>query len=210
MKIVIAVDGTAGSGKGTLCRSLARRHELLPIESGLMYRSLARAAQTKPLEEVLANHAFDDLQDEMLRSEEVAMMASNTSKDPRVRDRVNTMLRNLAAHLPSVYQGLIVDGRDIGTIVFPDAPVKLFLTAKADVRQQRRMMEVGDQQTVDVAKRDEQDSNRTVAPLTQASDACMIDTTHLSIDEVRDEAERWIAFKLGVEAPASIQLRGKA
>lgn len=196
MTLVIAVDGTAGSGKGTLCRSLARRHEWLSLESGLFYRSIARASQHQSLEDVLANHSFDDLQDEELRSESIAMQASNISKDPIVRARVNEILRTLAAHLPAVYQGMIVDGRDIGTIVFPEADVKFFLTADSDVRQQRREDEVGEGD-IDVAKRDEQDINRKEAPLMQADDACLIDTTNMTIDEVRAEAERWIAFKLG-------------
>lgn len=207
MTLIITVDGTASSGKGTLCRSLARRHEWLPLESGLLYRSLARAAQEKALSEVLATHSFDDLQDEVLRSEAVAMAASNIAKDPAVRKRVNEVLHSLAAHLPSIYHGMIVDGRDIGTVVFPQADVKFFLTADVNIRQQRRTAEMGGNPAGDISQRDAQDANRTEAPLVQAEDACLIDTTHMTIEDVRDEAERWISFKLGADAPAGIRAR---
>lgn len=193
MTFIIAVDGTAGSGKGTLCRSLARRHGLLPLESGLFYRSLARASLYKPLEEVIKTHGFGDLEDEELRSEHIAMEASRISQDTAVRECVNHIIRTLAAHLPPIYKGIIVDGRDIGTVVFPNATVKIYLTADASTRQQRRNKERKKEKAGDVAARDRQDMERKVAPLTQADDAHVINTTHMTVDEVRIEAEKWMA-----------------
>lgn len=193
MTLIIAVDGTAGSGKGTLCRSLARRHEWLPLESGLFYRSLARAALSRHLDEVLASHGFGDLEDEELRSESIAMAASQLAQKPEVRVCVNNVLRTLAAHLPAIYKGMIVDGRDIGTVVFPDATVKFYLTADAATRQERRNQERSTEEIGNVSERDQQDMMRKEAPLTLAEDAYVLDTTHMTMDEVRIEAEKWIA-----------------
>lgn len=191
MTLVIAVDGTASSGKGTLCKELARRHSWLCVESGLFYRSLGRAMQNNASSELIQTHTFDDLADGELRSEETAKQASNIAKNPDVRARINSVLRSLAQHLPSVYKGLIIDGRDIGTVVFPDAPVKFFLTASEEVRIQRREKELGipaDQLT----ERDKQDSTRKHAPLHAAEDAYVIDTSDLDPEGVRLEAEQYI------------------
>ena len=203
MSTVVAIDGPAGAGKSTVARMVADRLNYAYINTGSLYRALAYAAMTSGI-------AFSDITPEFLnglklefrgqdlflndkkliselRLPECAQGASIVSAKPFVRDFLMPVQRGAAAN-----QWIVMEGRDIGTVVFPDAEKKFFVTATAEERARRRMAqsaEVADGATfesilADIIARDERDMNRAVAPLRQADDAVLIDTTGLSIGEV--------------------------
>ena len=216
---IIAVDGPSGVGKGTLSQKLVERLGFHFLDSGAIYRSLAwgvlhRGINPDDVETVAALARslpvrfdqgrvwFEDADiTSLIRTEEVAAMASKVAAIPAVREAL--LARQRAFAQPP---GLVADGRDMGTVVFPDAQVKLFLDASAEVRAQRRynqLISQGvdaniDQIVRDIRARDERDRNRAVAPLKPAEDAVVIDTSHLSIDEVVAKACEVIRAK-GIE-----------
>jgi cytidylate kinase len=198
---VIAVDGPAASGKGTIARALARHFDLPFMDTGLLYRAVALNLWRwggDPADEFEALRAADDLgfdpDDEELRSEPVSAIASRISVYPTVRAALLERQQDFARQ----QAGAVLDGRDIGTVIAPEADVKLFVTASPEVRAQRRLKELeqrgmnahyGDV-LADIHARDERDSTREVAPLKPAPDAIILDTSDLDIETAIAEAIR--------------------
>jgi CMP/dCMP kinase len=210
--MIIAVDGPAASGKGTLARRLARRYGLAHLDTGLLYRATAwRAlAQGDPGDPAVATAAAravraDDLENPALRSEQVSAMASVVAAIPGVRAALLAFQRDFAGHPPAGFSGAVLDGRDIGTVVCPDADAKLFVTASLEARAHRRFKELQDagvgsiyQHVLqDMRVRDARDQERKTAPLERAVDALEIDTTALDADAAFAAAVDFIARKLG-------------
>ena len=205
--LVIAVDGPAASGKGTIARGLAQRFDLPHMDTGLLYRAVALNLWRwggDPGNEFEALRACDmlgiDPTDEELRSEPVSRIASSISAYPSVRTALLERQQQFAAQAG----GAVLDGRDIGTVVVPQAQVKLFVTASAEIRAQRRVRELlgrgmpahYEDVLLDIRARDERDSQRSVAPLRQAPDAILLDTSELTVDEALAEAIRLVEQRL--------------
>ena len=204
---VIAVDGPAASGKGTIARALARHFGLPHMDTGLLYRAVALKIWRwggDPNIEFEALRACDDLGfdpgDEELRSEPVSRIASKISSYASVLDALLQRQRDFATQ----EGGAVLDGRDIGTVIAPDADAKLFVTASAEVRAQRRVRELlergmpghYDDVLLDIRARDQRDAARDVAPLLQAPDADLLDTSDLNVDQAIAEAIRLVERKL--------------
>ncbi|PXY91589.1 (d)CMP kinase [Gilliamella apis] len=220
---VIAVDGPSGVGKGTLCQALANHFNWHLLDSGAIYRVLALAAlkQNIALDDIIqltvlalnlpltfdSSHgdvkvllAGVDVSKE-IRTEQTGGAASEVAAINEVRTALLQRQRDFR-QLP----GLIADGRDMGTVVFSDAPVKIFLDASAQSRAERRMKQLQDKQIhakfpeilQEITARDERDRNRAVAPLKPAVDALIIDTTSLSIEDVFNQAIMYIKEKLAL------------
>ncbi|MGF7171071.1 cytidylate kinase [Sphingobium xanthum] len=186
--MIIAVDGPAASGKGTIARALAAHYGLPHLDTGLLYRavgvSVARAGgNPDDPDDALAACDFPDelLADPELRSEEAGPLASRASRHPGVRAALLERQRAFAAQ-PG---GAVLDGRDIGTVIAPDADAKLFVTASVAVRARRRHAELAAESlesvAAEIAARDKRDMERADAPLKQAEDADLLDTSDLSI-----------------------------
>ena len=192
--MIIAIDGPAASGKGTLGKRLAVHYGLRHLDTGLIYRAVAKAlldgghspnnrARAVAAAEALDPSRFDE---PAIKSQAVGEAASLVSAIPEVRKAVVAFQRNFGRTPP----GAVLDGRDIGTVIFPDADVKIFVTATAEVRARRRTLELeqaGDrineaEVLADIRRRDERDSKRAIAPLKMAPEAHLLDTTHLDID----------------------------
>src|SRR5690242_6498061 len=209
--IVIAVDGPAASGKGTIARALARHYNLPHMDTGLLYRAVGLNLWRwggDPSSELEALRAASELgfdpDDPELRSEPVSKIASSISAYPSVRTALLERQQEFAGQ-PS---GAVLDGRDIGSVIAPDADVKLFVTASAEVRAQRRLRELlqrgmkahYEDVLADIQARDARDSAREVAPLKRAPDAILLDTSELDVDEAITEALRLVREKLGATA----------
>jgi CMP/dCMP kinase len=205
--LVIAVDGPAASGKGTIARALAHHYGLPHMDTGLLYRAVALNLWRwggDPSSEFEATRACDELNldssDLELRSEPVSRIASAVSAYPAVRSALLERQQSFARQ-PG---GAVLDGRDIGTVIAPNADVKLFVTATPEVRAERRLKELEgrgmhahfDDVLADIRARDERDANRDVAPLKPASDALMLDTTELSVEEAIAAALRLVEERL--------------
>lgn len=212
MSFNIAIDGPAGAGKSTIARAAARSLGFLYVDTGAMYRAIAlhllrnhvEVEQTDKIEELLADMtiriAYSGGEQQIilngenvtsqLRKEEVGNMASKSSANPKVREKLLQLQRDIARD-----NDVIMDGRDIGTFVLPNADVKVYLTATVEERANRRYLELKEKGIdADMAKieedirtRDFQDMNRAIAPLKQAEDAVVIDSSRLSIPEVMDK-----------------------
>jgi cytidylate kinase len=213
---VIAIDGPSASGKGTIARRVADELSFHYLESGALYRLIAfvslrdRISAEKALAEVAERMAVSFAGDKILlsdqdvtldvRSEEVSKRASGVAKLPEVRKRL--LRRQRAFRRPP---GLVADGRDMGTVVFPDATLKVFLTASPEVRAERRYKQLIDKGipanlrslSRDLAERDARDRNRTVAPLVPAPDSQVLDSSALSIDAVAELIVRWYRERTG-------------
>ena len=199
--LVIAVDGPAASGKGTIARSLARHFGLPHMDTGLLYRQVALnlwrwgGDPGNEFEALRACHELGvDHDDPELRSEPVSRIASAISAYPGVRAALLKRQQDFAKQ-PG---GAVLDGRDIGTVIAPQADVKLFVTASAEVRAKRRMGELlsrgmpshYDDVLLDIRARDERDTHREIAPLKPADDAILLDTSDLDADAAVAEAIR--------------------
>ncbi|MFY9989903.1 MAG: (d)CMP kinase [Rhodoplanes sp.] len=191
--MIIAIDGPAASGKGTLGKRLAEHYGLRHLDTGLIYRAVAKALLD-------AGHPLDDRAraaeaarrldpatfDDRLKSHAIGEAASIVSAIPEVRAALVAFQRNFSAEPP----GAVLDGRDIGTVICPDADVKIFVTAAPQARARRRFLElsaIGQPVSeadilADILRRDERDTKRPVAPLAPAPDAHLLDTTHFDID----------------------------
>jgi cytidylate kinase len=192
--MIIAIDGPAASGKGTLGKRLAAHYGLRHLDTGLLYRAVAKALldEGTPLDDraaaVAAARALDAsaFDAKVLKSHAVGEAASLVSAIPEVRDALLDFQRDFGRSPP----GAVLDGRDIGTVIFPDAEVKILVTATAQERARRRTIEleaagrkVSEAEILaDILRRDERDTKRAVAPLKAAPDAHLLDTTHLDID----------------------------
>ena len=198
---MIAVDGPAASGKGTIARALAKHFGLPHMDTGLLYRAVALNLWRwggDPGNEFEALRACNELNlnpdDPELRSEPVSKIASIISAYPSVRSALLKRQRDFAEQ----DAGAVLDGRDIGTVIAPDADVKLFVTASPEVRAKRRLKELDlrgmtahfDDVLADIRDRDQRDSSRAAAPLHPAADAILLDTSHLDVEQSIAEAIR--------------------
>ena len=212
MSTVVAIDGPAGAGKSTVARLLAERMGYAYVNTGSLYRALALAAiggscdPANLTPEFLAAQKLEfhgaDLYmngkklDAELRRPECAALASIISAQPLVRDYLLPVQRNAAKN-----GWIVMEGRDIGTVIFPDAERKFFVTASPEERARRRMMQKGEiaegadfeKILADIKERDARDANRTIAPLKAADDAVIIDTTGFTIDEVIERIVSYLA-----------------
>ena len=215
LPFVIAIDGPAASGKGTLARRLAERFGFAHLDTGALYRAAALLVLDQagdpadPVAAAAAARRVDVplLSDPRLRANEVAGAASIVAAIPGVRRALLDLQRNFAAHPPKPAKGAILDGRDIGSVVCPAANVKLFVTASAEERARRRVEELRQQGAAailddvlqDLKERDARDIERRAAPLIAASDATVIDTTTLDADAVFERVSGLIARALAAQ-----------
>lgn len=209
--MIIAIDGPAAAGKGTLGRRLAEHFGLAYLDTGLIYRAIASKMSQRDLDPadpeaaaaVARTLSAEDLEDPALRGDEAAQAASQVAAIPDVRAAVLDFQRDFAAHPPGGARGAVLDGRDIGTVVCPDADHKLFVTADLEARATRRFQELRERGVEsiyarvleDMAERDARDSQREVAPLVPAIDAFMLDTTELEADAAFAAALKFIASR---------------
>ena len=205
--MIIAVDGPTASGKGTISKQLAKYFGLPFLDTGLLYRAVGwtlseQGGDADNAADALAACNFDGalLANPSLRSEVVGGLASRVSVHPEVRRALDKRQKDFA-YQPA---GAVLDGRDIGTVIAPDADVKLFVTASAEARANRRFEEMqrrGEQVNfddilADILRRDERDKNRLTAPLKPAADAVLLDTTNLTIDAAIQQAIALVNAKM--------------
>ena len=209
MQFTVAIDGPAASGKGTIARAVAGEFGFAHLDTGLLYRALGkkvRAFTDGPIDPLIAANLADsltsaDLTAGDLRSAEVAQAASQIAAVPEVRTALLEFQRSFARQ----ERGAVLDGRDIGTVICPDAEVKLYVTASDETRASRRFRELRDagaeitlqQVRDDLRERDQRDAARDAAPMKPAADAHLLDTTELSIDAAVAEAVALIRKRIG-------------
>ncbi len=196
--LIVAIDGPAASGKGTLARRIAAHYALAHLDTGALYRAVAYQILRENKDPadlavaMAAAQALDHtlLESEALRTDEVGKAASVVAAMPEVRTAILDYQRDFAVHPPGGERGAVLDGRDIGTVVCPDARVKFFITATVDARTDRRFKELSqkgigvtrNEVKQDLIARDRRDAERDVSPLKQDSQAHLLDTTKLSIE----------------------------
>ncbi|MEE0751912.1 MULTISPECIES: (d)CMP kinase [Lachnospiraceae] len=211
MSINIAIDGPAGAGKSTIAKEIAKNLGFVYVDTGAMYRAIAlhllrnhisaedTAALEASLQDITIRISYSGGEQQIilngenvtgqLRQEAVGNMASKSAANPKVREKLLQLQRDLARE-----NDVVMDGRDIGTFVLPKADVKIYLTASVEERAKRRCLELeekgipADLEKIkeDIRTRDHQDMNRSIAPLKKAEDAVVVDSSKLSIPEVRD------------------------
>lgn len=227
MSVVIAIDGTSACGKGTLARKLARHFGFAHLDSGALYRLVALGVISKGGEPSRSEDAIraareidpEAINDPHLRTVAVGEAASVVAAVPEVRAAVLSFQRDFAARPPGGASGAVIDGRDIGTVICPDATAKLFIDAKPRVRAMRRWLELKQQRDTvestlpdidtieaDLIARDRRDRTRTTAPLRQAEDAVLLDTSDLDIEAAFVKALALINHK--VETALAARHRG--
>lgn len=221
--ISIAIDGPAGAGKSTIARIVAKKLSFIYVDTGAMYRAMALYLHRKGIDASDADAiaascggaaisiVYRDGEqvvllgsenvNPLLRTRQVSEMASMSSAVPRVRERLVQLQQELAAS-----QDVVMDGRDIGTVVLPDAQVKIYLTASVQIRAQRRFLELkekGEEPVLseietEIAERDLRDMTRETAPLRQAQDAVLVDSSGMSIEDVADRILEIVEAKTGI------------
>ena len=225
MSFNIAIDGPAGAGKSTIARKAASRLSFLYVDTGAMYRAIALGLLERKtdlrdsemlkeaLEEISVTIGYDSQARQQvflngedvssrIRDEEVGKMASASSALAQVREKLTALQRGLAKK-----ENVLMDGRDIGTVILPGAQLKIYLTAGVEVRARRRYQELTaknipcslEEIEKDIRERDERDRNRPVAPLKQAEDAVRIDTSDMTIEEVTDRIVELARKRMGEE-----------
>lgn len=211
-KPVIAIDGPAASGKGTLARRIADYCAMAYLDTGSLYRAVgnevllaagnpedenAAAAGADRLADKIAEHGpADILGQPVLKEDHVAQAASKVAAIQAVRDKLKDLQRNFAQNPGDQYKGAVLDGRDIGTVICPEADLKLYITANDETRAERRTKELqsrgidakSEAVLADLRERDKRDMSRAAAPLRPADDAIVIDTSELSADDVFEKA----------------------
>lgn len=209
---IITVDGPSAAGKGTLARRLAQHFGFAFLDTGALYRGVGLALLRQgrdPADAPAAIAAAGSLTPEILgdpdlRSEATSRAASIVAAIPGVRAAILNWQRDFAHRPPNGSRGSVLDGRDIGTVVCPDAPAKLFITASVEARAQRRLKELqGRGETAiyarvlqDMQERDARDQGRSISPTRPAADALIIDTSDLTADQVFDQALAFIASRM--------------
>jgi len=205
--IKIAIDGTAASGKGTLAKKLARKYDFVHLDTGLLYRKVAdeliiqKKDTSKDLEsyifKIARNLNFLELKNETLRSEETAKLASLIATYPKLREILNSKQKEFVEINKTKFPGCILDGRDIGTKILPNADFKFFIDASVEIRAKRRLLEKNisflhenDEKCMlltlikDMKERDRLDRSRETSPLIPANDAHVIDTSNMDADQL--------------------------
>lgn len=211
--IVIAVDGPAASGKGTLARKLAAHYGFAYLDTGSLYRAVGHAvtaAGNDPADDAAALAAATSLDlsridERAIRTAEAGAAASVVAAKPAVRAAILDLQRNFAHNPPGELLGAVLDGRDIGTVVCPDARAKLFVTARPEIRARRRWLELNNsgsgiteaQVLEDIRERDQRDAERAASPMKPADDAHLLDTSDLSIEAAFGAAVAIIDKALG-------------
>ncbi len=210
--MIIAIDGPAAAGKGTMARRIAKHFNIAYLDTGLLYRAVGKKVIDQngdPENGDVATSIAEaleaaDLCGDGLRTETVGQAASKVSAVPGVRAALLTFQRNFAETPPSGMKGAVLDGRDIGTVVCPGATAKLFITATAEVRAERRLKELlgGGSEAIyarvleDMKERDARDQSRATSPLEPANDAKLLDTSNLDVEQAFVEALEFINSKI--------------
>ena len=211
----IAIDGPAGAGKSTIAKKVAKALSFIYVDTGAMYRAMAlylyrngiAADDADKIAAACGGAAIsieyrdgeqvvllgEENVNPYLRTQEVSAMASRSSAVPQVRTRLVQLQQELAAS-----QNVVMDGRDIGTVVLPNAQVKIYLTASVEVRAKRRESAVLEEIAAEIADRDHRDMTREVSPLKQAEDAVLVDTSDMTIDEVTQRILDIVKEKTGI------------
>ena len=209
--IVIAVDGPAAGGKGTLARRLAAHLGYAYLDTGLIYRAVGLSLIRQNMDRADPSAALraardlsvEDLDDPVLRSDDVANMASQVAALPDVRAALIDYQRQFAQQPPGKAKGVVLDGRDIGTVICPDADAKIFVDASVETRANRRVKELRERGVTaiyarvlqDMKERDARDRSRSAAPMVPADDAHSLDTTNLDADAAFQEALEFITSR---------------
>lgn len=216
--IVIAIDGTSASGKGTIARRLAEHLGFAYLDTGLLYRAVGHLGATAKInledkESVVAfiekldvNEITAKLNDPVLRGGEAGNAASKVATVQQVRDKLLNYQKDFASNPPNEAKGAVLDGRDIGTVIAPDAKVKIYVTADQAVRARRRWKELRERnETVtydavlaDLKSRDERDQTRSVVPALPAADAVHLDNSGLTVDAAFEAALTIVQSKISV------------
>jgi len=210
--MIIAIDGPAAAGKGTLAKKLAAEFNLAFLDTGALYRAtglrvIRNGTDLDDAQAVAAearNITLEDRENPALRDEASGEMASKVSAIPEVRAALLDYQRNFANNPPEGFSGAVLDGRDIGTVVCPDADAKIFVTASDEVRAHRRWLELSAKDSAveeavvlaEMQQRDARDAARAAAPMKAADDAHLLDTSNLAIDAAFDAAKEYVSNNL--------------